>query len=87
MSIEQELTAYLVRASEARGKPLARIDPNAAFMESGMLDSLLLLDFIVFLEKHYRIKIPGEEIVPENFGTLAATSEYLRRRIVRGERS
>lgn len=87
MNIEQALTAYLMKASEARGKPISGIDPNAAFMDSGILDSLFLLDFVVYLERCYQIKIPGEEIVPENFGTLAAVAEYLRRRVNQGELS
>jgi len=78
--MHEQLMTYLLEISAARGKPLGELKPDDSLFDSGVLDSLSLLDFVMFLEKRYGFKIPGEEIVPENFGTLAAVGAYLDRR-------
>ena len=79
--MEQELKTYLLKISATRGKGVTDIPEDEPLLESGILDSLSLLDFVIFLEKRYRLKVPGDEIVPENFGSLAAVSAYLRARL------
>ncbi len=79
--MEGELKTYLLTIAGTRGKGLADIPADEPLLESGILDSLSLLDFVVFLEKQYGLKVPGEEIVPENFGSLAAVSAYVRGRL------
>lgn len=39
-------------------------------LESGIIDSLGVLDLVQFLEEHFRIKVDDEDLTPENFGTL-----------------
>jgi acyl carrier protein len=35
----------------------------------------------VFIEKLFGIKIPGEDVHPENFGSLEAIMRYLQERL------
>jgi acyl carrier protein len=42
--------------------------------ETGVIDSITLLQLIDFLEQKYSIHIPVEMITPENFDTLAGIS-------------
>ncbi len=79
-SVQEELKAYLVKAAAARGRHVTDIGPDAPLMEAGILDSLSLLDFVLFIEKRYGIEVPGEEIEPEDFGSLAGVTAYLCRR-------
>jgi acyl carrier protein len=78
--MEEQLKAYLLATLEAQGKPLPDISFEASLIDEGVLDSLLLLDFVLFLERRFGIKIPGEDIIPEHFGSLQAVSHYLRQR-------
>jgi acyl carrier protein len=79
--VEPELKAYLLKIANTRGKNLTDIPEDEPLLESGVLDSLSLLDFVVFLEKQYGTKVPGEDIVPENFGSLVAVRAYLQARL------
>ena len=79
--IQDEVVAYLQRVSAARGRPEREIAPEASFFDLGLLDSLSLLDFVSFLEGVCAIEIPGHDIVPDNFASLAAVTAYLRRRL------
>ena len=79
--LAEELTAYLRQASAARGRPFTTLDPRAAFFDTGVLDSLSLLDFVSHIERRYQIPVPGPDIAPENFGSLAAVVAYLNARL------
>ena len=45
---------------------------DAMLLESGIVDSLGVLDVVQFMEEAFSIKIDDEDLIPENFGTLRA---------------
>jgi acyl carrier protein len=47
---------------------------NDSLSETGVIDSITLLQLIDFLEGKYNIQIPVEMITPENFDTLGGIS-------------
>lgn len=85
MEIEKQIVDYLTIVAQKRGRPASALEPNVSFMDAGILDSLSLLDFVSFLEKSLGIQIPGNDIVPENFGNLAAVTKYARERLEGGD--
>lgn len=55
--------------------PLARkggIEPDDRWLETGLIDSLGILDLVHFLETEFSIHVSDEELSPENFQSLAA---------------
>jgi acyl carrier protein len=48
---------------------------NDSLTETGVIDSIILLQLVDFLENKYKIEIPVEMITPENFDTLAGISQ------------
>jgi acyl carrier protein len=51
----------------ARKQQLKDSDP---LLESGILDSLGVLDLVAFIEKEFSVSMTDEELVPENFRTI-----------------
>jgi acyl carrier protein len=51
------------------------LQENDSLSETGVIDSITLLQLIDFLESKYNIQIPVEMITPENFDTLAGISQ------------
>jgi acyl carrier protein len=43
--------------------------------ETGVIDSIILLQLVDFLENKYNIEIPVEMLTPENFDTLAGINQ------------
>jgi acyl carrier protein len=86
MMIRDEITAYLTNVAAGRGIAASALGPDVPLMETGVLDSLSLLDFIRFVERTWNISIAEEEIVLENFGSIAAVTAYLERRQPAGVR-
>lgn len=79
-TIEATLHEHLVKLAASRGKGVLNISRTDRLIEHGIFDSLSLLDFVMFTEKLCGVKIPGEDIHPENFGSLEAVMLYLRER-------
>ncbi len=50
------------------------LQENDSLSETGVIDSIALLQLVDFLESKYNIEIPVEMITPENFDTLAGIS-------------
>jgi acyl carrier protein len=51
-----------------------------SFLQSGIIDSLGILDLVAFLEKEFGIKISDQELVPQNFDSLAKVSAFAERK-------
>lgn len=43
---------------------------NDSLTDTGVIDSIILLQLVDFLENKYKIEIPVEMLTPENFDTL-----------------
>ena len=53
--------------------PLARkqqLKDSDALLESGILDSLGVLDLVHFIEQKFSITVADDDLVPENFQTI-----------------
>lgn len=86
MSLEEHLKSYLLASAKKRGRAVEDIDRDDSFFDQGILDSMSLLDFVLHIEREYGVAIPGHEIVPENFGSLAAVVAFLREELEVGGR-
>lgn len=47
--------------------------------ETGVIDSIILLQLVDFLEGKYKIEIPLELLTPENFDSLAGISQSVKK--------
>ena len=61
--------------------PLARkngVKPSDKWLETGLLDSLGILDLVHFLEQEFGVLVSDEELMPENFQSLNAVAAFVR---------
>ena len=54
------------------------IDAEDDLLGSGLLDSLDMMKLVSFIEKEFELKIPTQDMVIENFMTVACISNYLK---------
>jgi acyl carrier protein len=60
--------------------PLARksgVKLGDRWLETGLIDSLGILDLVHFLEGEFSIHVSDEELSPENFQSLAAVASFV----------
>jgi acyl carrier protein len=60
--------------------PLARkqgIQDSDPLLESGVLDSLGVLDLVSFVEQEYSVHVADDELTPENFQTIDRIAAFV----------
>ncbi len=53
---------------------------NASFLEEGIIDSMNVMELIMFVEEAFNLEIADEEIVPDNFDSVSKIANYVRRK-------
>lgn len=55
----------------------ASLTPETPLLEWGVIDSMTIIDVIVFISEQLGVRVPDEEIRPDNFATVRALSRML----------
>lgn len=50
-----------------------------SLVESGVIDSLGIMKLVDFIEREFSLKVPDDDLVPENFETLDTIAAFLGR--------
>lgn len=53
------------------------LTPQDNLLDTGTIDSLGILQIVAFIEERMEIEIPPEDVVYENFYSVAALTNYL----------
>jgi len=68
-----------------RGKKLLRssgsVGDDESLLDAGIIDSLAVLELAAFLEERFGIEVGEDDLVPENFDSFRAMSEFVRARL------
>lgn len=49
-------------------------------LSSGLIDSLGILDVVTFLEKEFGFTVSDEDLLPENFGSVASLLNFVQQK-------
>jgi acyl carrier protein len=63
-----------------RDPALLPLTDETLLIDSGILDSLSLLQLVVFLEERFGIMVGDADLLPENFASLTTVCAYVRAR-------
>ena len=62
--------------------PLARAQPDlhddSPLLESGIIDSMGILDLVMVVEEQFNIILNDEDLVPENFASIASLATFVQ---------
>lgn len=78
--IEEQLRAFLAEnfILEDGGKGLER---DESLTQSGVLDSMGVLELIMFIEEKFGVAIPEEDTLPENLDSIERVVSYVSNRL------
>ena len=88
--MNQKNTAGSIRLFIVQKFPAARkrsIDDGTPLLESGIIDSLGMLDLVAFLEQTFNITVADDELIPENFADVSRMAAYVDRKRSRDQAS
>lgn len=77
-SLRAELAAFIEKNLVPSDRKLA-INDQTALIDDGLIDSMGLMQVVAFLEERTGVKVPDEEVGPDNFDSL----EAIERMVVR----
>ena len=63
-----------------RLKNISEIDESLDLIDGGFLDSFDVINLISKLEQEFKIKIEGDEIIPENLNTIDAILNLVKKK-------
>ena len=74
MSVQQEIYDFVRSLQPDKSFDF---DVDLDLLESGILDSVAVMELVVWSEDHFQIGIDPDDLVPENFQTLKSIAEFI----------
>lgn len=62
------------------GKSSSELGDTDSFLESGIVDSTGILEFVGFLQETWGIEVADEELLPENFDSIKNLAAFVVRK-------
>ncbi len=76
MSIEVQIREYL--AENVLFSDAFEYGDDVSFLEEGVIDSVAIMELVMFVEQSFNIKIEDHEIVPDHFDSVNKLAGYIR---------
>ncbi|MFW6116010.1 MAG: acyl carrier protein [Chloroflexota bacterium] len=51
---------------------------SASFLEEGIVDSMGIMELVMFVEDNFHITVEDEELIPDNFDSVSRLAAYIR---------
>ena len=80
MKIEEQIKDYICRnlLYSNNGFPCS---DEESFLDQGIIDSVGIMQLVLFVEEEFKISIEDREITPMNFDSVARLAGYVRSKI------
>lgn len=79
MTTIEALRDFIMRELHWEGRS-EDLQPDFLLIENHVVDSMGLFSLVSFVEDRFGVQVHDEELVPENFGTLAAIAGLIDRK-------
>nr|VFK67587.1 MAG: Acyl carrier protein [Candidatus Kentron sp. UNK]VFK72836.1 MAG: Acyl carrier protein [Candidatus Kentron sp. UNK] len=76
MSIKDEIYQLIV-SRYLMGREVEGLSTGTNLIETGVLDSFMLVGLLSHLERQYGVKFGDDEIVPENFESISRLAQVI----------
>ena len=74
-TMREEIRRFLVKNAATTG--VGRFGDDDSLLELGVIDSVAMLELIEHIEATYHISVDQDEMIPENFRSVAAICDYI----------
>ena len=63
------------------------VKDDQSLLETGIIDSLGIMQLLTFIEEEFKIKVQDEELIPENFETINSILNLIEKKQIPEARS
>ena len=53
---------------------------DASFLEEGIVDSVGIMELVLFIEEKFGLTVDDEDLTPDNFDSVDRLAEYIKKR-------
>jgi acyl carrier protein len=76
MSVQQTVEKFITEELLLGSRP-QKIELDHDLIGTGFLDSLAVMQLILFIEERFNVKVADGEVLPDNFRTMARIVEFV----------
>ena len=80
MDIHDDLRRYIINEA-LKGTDPEGFDDDYDLIESGIMDSLFMMNLITYLGQQHQVEFGMNDMVPKNFKSINALSEFSRNKL------
>ena len=51
---------------------------DVSFLNEGIIDSMNILELVMFVEQNFKIKVADQDVVPDNFDSVSRLAMFVR---------
>ena len=75
--IKESIRAYIAEniLFSDNGYPYA---DDASFLEEGIVDSMGIMELVMFVDERFGVTVEDEELVPDNFDSVSKLAAYIQ---------
>jgi acyl carrier protein len=77
--LNQEIRDYILLAC-FKGRPADSFDDDFNLLDSGVMDSLAIINTVTWLEQQYGIEFGDDDFAPEHFTSVNALANFVSSR-------
>lgn len=79
-NIEEAIRTYIAQniLFSSNGYPYP---DDTSFLNEGVIDSMNVLELVMFVEEKFGVTVADQDIVPDNFDSVTRLANYIRRQI------
>jgi acyl carrier protein len=77
--IETTIRTYIAENLLFSGNGYPYAD-DTSFLEEGIVDSMGIMELVMFVDEQFGITVEDEELVPDNFDSVTRLASYIRRK-------
>ncbi len=79
MDIQAQIRDYIAQnllfSDDGFGYP-----DDASFLEEGIVDSVGIMELVMFLEENFGLTVDDEDLTPDNFDSVNKLANYIKQR-------
>ena len=76
-TIEEQIRQYIVENFLFSGDGYPYAD-DVSFLNEGIIDSMNVLQLVMFVEENFKIKIADQDVIPDNFDSVSRLAAFVR---------
>ena len=55
---------------------------NTSFLDEGIIDSMNVLELVMFVEEKFGVTVADQDIVPDNFDSVTKLADFIRSKML-----